>query len=547
MEKKTVPAGVMPWWAYGGLFFLGLLVALGGAYLETNPGYMDAYYYFNGGVQIAAGEWGEEMFIWNYLGDPTGLPVPAFSYWMPLTSVAAALGIKLFGGLLSPFEAAQGIFVFLAACVPPLTAALAFAVTGQRKAAWLSGVLGAFTGYYLAFLTTTDSFVLYMLLGGVFFLAYLRLKRARGFLLGMLAGLLHLGRADGLLWLGVAGLVRLFDLAEEGERLSWKQFFGRMFTLEYVRYGLMVVAGYVVVMSPWMWRNLTAFGGLFPPGSNRTLWALGYNDLYAYPASQLTASRWWNAGLGTLMSARWEAFYTNLQATFVSLGMFVPGGLAVLGFWRNRQRNVVRLGLTGLAVLFGVMTLVFPFSGTRGAYFHSGAAFVPLILAMVPDGLDALTKFSLKIFKNWEDRKIRPFYTGVVVVFVVIFSLFNYTSAVIGFGGQPVMAWNEVQNRYEQVDAALQSLGADQDDLVLTANPPAIAVVAGRPAVGMPDGDTGTLQQVAADFGVQWVLVEPNHPDGLADFYDNPHNVGGLELMETVGDVHIFRWKGAQP
>ncbi|MCB2178519.1 hypothetical protein KQH61_03800 [bacterium] len=552
MEKQTAPAEAMPvrsmsLWGYGVLFILGLLVALGSAYFQTNPGYMDAYYYFNGGEQIAAGQWQEEMFIWNYLGDPTGLPVPAFSYWMPLTALFAALGIKLFGGFLSAFEAAQLLFVLLAACVPPLTAALAFAITGERKASWISGALAGFSGFYLAFLTTTDSFVLYMLLGGAFFLAVMRLKRWRGFLLGMLAGLFHLGRADGLLWLGVAGLVGLFDHLEEGEKFSGKQFFGRMLTWDYVRYGLVTVAGYVLVMSPWFLRNLNVFGGIFPPGSNRALWVLSYNDLFAYPASQLTFARWWEASLGTLLPARWDALVANLQSTIVSMGMFLPGALALFGFWRNRQRTVVRLGLVGLGVLFVVMTLVFPYSGINGAYFHSGAAFVPLILAMVPDGLDALTKFSLKIFNKWEDRKIRPFYTWLVIGFAILFSIYGYLGRVIGLEGEAVMAWNEVQTRYEQVDAALEALGAAQDDLVLTANPPALAVVTGRPAIEMPNGDTDTLQQIAADYGVRWVLVEPAHPDGLVDFYAAPHDVGGLVLVETVGEVYIFRWEEVQP
>lgn len=542
MQERTIP-----WWGYGVLFLLGLLVALGGAALQTNPGYMDAFYYFQGGVRIVAGHGGQEMFIWNYLGDPSGLPTPAFAYWMPLTSVVAAVGIWLLGGSLPAFEAAQAGFVLLGACVPPLTAALANALTGRKGAAWLAGGLAGFTGFYLPFLTTTDSFTLFMVLGGLFFLGYLRFKRARGFLLGLLAGLMHMARADGLLWLGVAGLGGLFDLLPEDERLSWKQVFGKLFSFDFVRAGLMTVAGYLLVMAPWFWRNLDVFGGLFPPGSSRAIWALDYNDLYAYPASQLTGGRWWQAGVGALLEARWDALLANLQTTYASMGVFLPGFLATAAFWRNRRRNVIRLGLTGLAVLFATMTLVFPFSGARGSYFHSGAAFVPLILALAPDGIDALTKFSLRIFKTWEDRRIRPFYNVVVVLMVVLFSGYTYVSAVIGLKGDPVMVWNQVSERYVGVDAALDALGAEDDDLVLTANPPALMVVAGRPSVGMPDGDTETLQLVASDFGVRWVLLEPNHPDGLDDFYDQPQDVGGLTLVETAGDVYIFRWEGTQP
>jgi hypothetical protein len=437
--------------------------------------------------------------------------------------------------------------VLLAALVPPLTAALTVTITRRRNAAWLAGFLAGFTGFYLPYQTTTDSFVVYMVLGGLFFLTFLRLKRARGFLMGLLAGLMHLARADGLLWLGIAGLAGLFDLAEEGERIRWKAFFSRMFTMRYLRFGAAVVAGYLLVMAPWFWRNIQVFGGLFPPGGSRAIWALDYDELFAYPASQLTAARWWGAGIGPHLAAWGKALWANLQTTFISMGVLLPGLLAVLGFWRNRQRNMVRLGLVGLAVLFGVLSLIFPFSGVNGSYFHSGAAFVPLILSMAPDGIDVLTKASLRRFKTWEDRRIRPFYTVVVIVFVGFFSLYTYFSVVVGFDGELGMNWNMVQERYETVDAVLNAFGAEPGDLVLATNPPGLTAVTGHPAVGTPDGEPETLAQVAADFGVRWVLVEPNHPEGLEAFYDHPEDVGGLTFIETVEDVHIFRWEGVQP
>ena len=54
-----------------------------------------------------------------------------------------------------------------------------------------------------------------MLLGGLFFLVFLKVQRGRYLLLGLLAGLMHLARADGLLWLGIAGLAALVDRLHE--------------------------------------------------------------------------------------------------------------------------------------------------------------------------------------------------------------------------------------------------------------------------------------------------------------------------------------------
>jgi hypothetical protein len=68
--------------------------------------------------------------------------------------------------------------------------------------------------------------------------------------------------------------------------------------------------------------------------------------------------------------------------------------------------------------------------------------------------------------------------------------------------------------------------------------------VTGRPAIAIPDGTLEVLLAVSGDYGAEWVLVEPNHPDGLMDFYESPQDAGQLVWMETVAEVHIFRWEG---
>ena len=535
----------MPKRSYVLLFILGLLVASGAAYLQTNPGYMDAYYYFNGGKQIAFGSGWSEMFLWNYLDDPAGLPHPGFTYWMPLTSLVAAGGIKLFPGAPSAFEAAQVLFILVSALVAPVTAELAYQFSGRKGFGWLAGVLVIFSGFYFPFMTTTDSFSIYMLLGGVFFLVYTRVHRARIEILGYLAGLMHLARADGLLWLGIAGLGVLIDLTRHNEdSLSVRGLLRNGFSKRFLFAGVRIVVAYLVVMFPWYVRNLEVFGSLFPPGGGRTLWVLSYDELFSYPAGQLSPGRWWAAGLGNLLLARGEAFLVNLQTTFASMGVLLPGVLAVLGFWNLRKHRTVRLGLIGLGVLFVFMTVVFPFSGMRGSYFHSGAAFVPLIMAAAPVGIDVLTKASLRRFKTWKDRRIRPFYLGVVVLFVIGFSVVLYFSAVVGLEGDPVMVWNQAEVRYQAVDEVLDRLGAEPTDLVVASNPPGFFIVTGRPAIAIPDGTLEVLLAVSGDYGAEWVLVEPNHPDGLMDFYESPQDAGQLVWMETVAEVHIFRWEG---
>ena len=119
----------MNWRHYVILFGIGLLVPLAVSRFQSLPGYMDADYYFAGGIQLANGQGFTEPYLWNYLDDPAGLPHPSHTYWMPLASIVSAIGMWISGQ--STYAAGRLPFILLSACVPLLTAALAYEVTGK--------------------------------------------------------------------------------------------------------------------------------------------------------------------------------------------------------------------------------------------------------------------------------------------------------------------------------------------------------------------------------------------------------------------------------
>jgi hypothetical protein len=90
----------------------------------------------------------------------------------------------------------------------------------------------------------------------------------------------------------------------------------------------------------------------------------------------------------------------------------------------------------------------------------------------------------------------------------------------------------------------LDGLGASRFELVMAASPPGFTVVTGRAAIAIPDGDPQRMLEAAEDYGADWVLVEPNHPEGLDELYENPQDVGSLTLIVRVEDVLIFAWEG---
>ena len=117
----------MTWRIHVLLFIFGLTVVSLVGIFQHAPGYMDAEYYYAGGIRLAEGNGFTEELLWNYLDDPLGLPHPSHAYWMPLASLVAALGMKIAGS--THFWAARLGLMIIAGLVAPMTASLAYALS----------------------------------------------------------------------------------------------------------------------------------------------------------------------------------------------------------------------------------------------------------------------------------------------------------------------------------------------------------------------------------------------------------------------------------
>ncbi len=375
----------MTWRTYLLLAGLGLAVVMLMAAFQTAPGYMDADAYYAGGRQLATGHGFTEEYLWNYLDDPVGIPHPSNAYWMPLASMLAAAGAVIFGP--NSWSAARVGFLVVASCLPPLTAALAWSITGRRDLSITSGLLAVFPAFYLPFLPVTDTFGLYMLLGGLFFLLLCRtgatISRKSllipSFFLGVISGLMHLSRADGLLWLLMAITAILFRPAK-ATTASISIYTG--FAI------LLGLIGYTVIMAPWFVRNISVFGTPLAPGGAKMLWLTSYDQLFAFPSSQLTAAAWWRSGFAAILKVRLWSLGLNLANTLAVQGEVFLLPLIGVGFWHMRKDR--RIQLAGLAWLLtlGAMTIIFPFAGARGGFFHSGAALQTVWWVLAPLGLE---------------------------------------------------------------------------------------------------------------------------------------------------------------
>jgi hypothetical protein len=241
------------------------------AYFQNSAGYMDADYYYAGGIRLAQGHGFSEMLLWNYLDDPGALPHPSHGYWYPLASVIAAAGMKLTGS--TSYGAARLGFILTGGMVAPLTAALAFRLTRRADLAAAAGGLALFPTFLTAFLPVTDNYGLYMALGAAFFLFLDRRRLPAILLAGVCAGLMNLSRSDGILWAG-AGLVFIITSGRRQSSTDVDEgtLGGGSAARVLMAIGLFLV-GYALAMGPWFARNTSAWGSLLAPGGGRALTA----------------------------------------------------------------------------------------------------------------------------------------------------------------------------------------------------------------------------------------------------------------------------------
>jgi hypothetical protein len=384
-----------------------------------------------------------------------------------------------------------------------------------------------------------------MLLGGVFFLTlelFIKPRKAQhealaALFLGGLSGAMHLARADGILWLVIGGAALILSRQrvsdEEDAAPAGRDDLRRLFLLL-----VYLLTGYLLVMGAWFGRNLAEFGQPLAPGGLRALWMLDYDELFAYPPNQLTFGRWWASGLVEILSVRLSALGLNLGNTLAVQGQIFLAPLVLLGGWRLRGDLRVRIGLLAWGLTLVSMTVFFPFPGSRGGFFHSGAALQVLIWALAPVGLDAFVKWGNRR-RGWNVRQATVIFGSGLVAIAFGLSVVVVQRRVIGADFSSP-AWVQSDQVYSEIEVALQEAGAELGEPVLINNPPGFYLASRRPAVVIPDGNLETLLQAAAHYQVDYLVLEQNHPRPLEPLYQAPGNRPGLVYLTSIDGTYIF-------
>lgn len=524
------------------LFVSGFLVGSLMLILRPYTGYMDADYYYAAAREIFAGHGFTQNFLWNYLDNPVGLPHPSFTYWMPMSSLISTLGLWVFRQDKLLFARVPFVLVF--SFVPVISAYMGYRISSSRLNGLLAGLLSLFSGFYLRYITEPDSFSILMILGTAI-IKLLSIYEERWktwvipFIIGLSAGLIHLARADGLLWLvaAVIGICLTSLPKHTGDReklqvdpLRISKLLGQV---------VLVCFGYVIVTFPWYLRNLTFFHSLFPPGNFRTALLTEYDQMFSYPASMINISGWWDQGVAKILANILNAAGTNLISAIVIQGNIVILPFAIFGMMKRRDKIDVKVTFLIWIGIFCAMSFIFPFAGARGGYLHSVAAIQPVIWAYGVFGLRESITWMTK-WRNWDEKVAIKFFSFIFLCvsimisgYVVIGDKINQSSS------RTAILWND----YSKVDAFIRQTGSKQKFSVMVNNPPAFQIATNQMAYILPYGTVDTLLEAGKDFGIDYLILDRSHIQPYDDLYKNPGSVNGLSYLGNIMDYRIYRFK----
>ena len=495
-----------------------LLVKLHVNAIRTGVNHGDSSFYYVVAKNLATGRGFVLDYIWNFWNDPRGLPAPSNDWWMPLTSIIGAIGMKL-GSI--DYVSAQTAMIVATSILPLIVYLLGRELFGSA----LIGLVGAAlsVGFHL-FLDQPSALLSqgpYVVLASLSLWLAVRTMRAPSSLpwAGAAIALTQLARSDGIVLFGPLAVAVL--LARPRPRPG--------------QLGAALL-GYALVMAPWWLHNLSAYGAIVPTGSLRAVWLLDYEQWYSLP-STVTADRWLAQGWPAIWAGKWSMAITNLRAFLEGLVVGAP----------MRDKAYAYPALTATLVLAapGALSLLrrrflpfwtlalaewvfysFVFTGVGIESFRIAMyGLYPTLLLCAAATIVWLGRWVGRLVPSGRAARAVPVALGALLVGWILVGQVRFASLSME---QKVAGINDLNDVYRLMRTRMFDYLGLSDEIIMAREVHQLNAIAGVKGLMIPFESEPVIRQVARRYDCHYLMLfvdhgAPSQRPSLRDIETNPH------------------------
>ncbi len=505
------------------------LICLGAVLLRAvllifvkHPGIADPNHYYNLGRQIIAGNGLQTDYIWHYYNPPDQITHPD-DFWMPLAGVIAAGGMALFG---TGVQAAILPFILLGSLLPLVSFAsarqLGFSETAGLISAAFTAVLPELV---LNSLRTNTPIPSAFFLGTALLLLVYGLQHHHLLALigcGLLVGLAYLTRSEVMLFFPVLAVTLIL----------YSALTSRISITQAGLYGVLVLGAALVVIGPWLVRNVHETGSLTTPHLSRMFFMTDVRDFYSYGRDLNWQTLRENQTISQMIAKRLFEMAASIKMMLVALDVVLPvavvGGLIGLFASRDKERLLTLAPALILLVVFYLFyTILAPYNNQGGSFKKSYLSLIPLL---IPLGAYALERAIT-------DPRMRR---GAVAL-----TLGLMTANAVEMMRSDIAFTNNYLSEMEKVVKVVNSLPDTNGDgeIVMMAQDQFMLRFLGVRSVMISMEDRDRVLEVAKRYKVDYLMMPPARPS-LDPIYDknetDPRFVYVCDVPGTIVEIYRF-------
>src|SRR5664279_5441223 len=334
------------------------------------PGVADPTHYYNMGIRLVEGHGFTIDYIWQYSLPPQSIVHPE-EHWMPLTAVLAAAPMALFG---ESVRVALLPFLLIGSLLPALSYWAARQLDLSDNAALFAAAALAVLPEFALYSVRTDTAIpcaLFECLSILLLIRGLRHGAIWSFIgSGVAAGLAYLTRNDGILLLPML-IVTLIVYAIG--RARWRK---DAFVFHW-RGALIMPVVALIVVTPWLIRNLNAYGLLGSPETSSMFFFTDNLNHYAFGRKFTLQTMLAAQTPAQIVGKRLFELAAAVKVMIESFDLFLPiaviGGLLLLiANGRNPADRRRLLAVAPVLILvFGLLVaypILIPYKAQAGSF-----------------------------------------------------------------------------------------------------------------------------------------------------------------------------------